>query len=163
LDPGLMIFGESVPVLGADGPIMGEIGRKKFEQIIAYGIRFIPQGNLFTVYGDEGLQNIYYKGPYGYINLEILPEVKGLVPYPAPTGDYWAWASRTQTGLWITENNSNPMELSPLFSGSPVWSQDGQGLYFFESNRLFISNAPQFSGGTLVVEIPGQEILGLVK
>lgn len=163
LEPGLMIFGESVPVLGADGPIMGEIGRKKFEQIIAYGLRFIPQGNLFTVYGDEGLQYIYYKGQYGYNSLEILPEVKGLVPYPSPTGDYWAWASRMNTGLWITENNSNPIELSPLFTGVPVWGQDGQTIYFFENNRLFSASAPQFSTETLVVEIPGEEILGLVK
>ncbi|MBW6473450.1 MAG: zinc-ribbon domain-containing protein [Anaerolineaceae bacterium] len=163
LDPGLMIFGESVPVLGADGPIMGEIGRKKFEQIIAYGIRFIPQGNLFTVYGDDGLPYIYYNGPYGYINLEILPEVKGLTPYPSPTGEYWAWASSMNTGLWITEKNSNPIELSPLFTGMPLWSQDGQTIYFFEINRLFSASAPQFSTGTLVVEIPGEQILSLVK
>ncbi len=163
LEIGLMIFGESVPVLGADGPISGEIGRKKFEQVTAYGIDFIPQGNLFTVYGDEGLQYIYYNGQYGYISLEIRPEVKGLIPYPSPTGDYWAWASPMNTGLWITENNSNPVELSPLFTGSPLWSQDGQGLYFFESNRLFLSSAPQFSGGTLVVEIPGQEILAIIQ
>jgi hypothetical protein len=158
-----MIFGESVPVLGADGPIMGEIGRKKFEQIIAYGIRFIPQGNLFTVYGDEGLPYIYYNGPYGYINLEILPEVKGLTPYPSPTGEYWVWSSSLNTGLWITEKNSNPIELSPLFTGMPLWSQDGQTIYFFENNRLFLASAPEFSTGTLVVEIPVGEILGLVK
>lgn len=163
LDPGLMIFGESVPILGADGPTIGEIGRKKFEQIIAYGISFIPQGNLFTVYGDEGLQYIYYKGQYGYNSLEILPEVKGLTPYPSPTGEYWAWASRMNTGLWITEKNSNPIELSPLFTGVPLWSLDGQIIYYFENNRIFSASAPEFSTGTLVVEIPVGEILGLVK
>ena len=67
----------------------------------------------------------------GTYSLEILPEVKGLMPYPSPTGDYWAWASRGQAGLWITENNSNPVELSPLFSGVPLWSQDGQNHLFF--------------------------------
>jgi hypothetical protein len=163
LDAGLMIFGESVPVLGADGPIAGKIGRKKFEQIIAYGVGFIPQGNLFTIYGDGGLQTIYYKGQYGYNSLEILPEVKGLTPSPSPTGDYWSWSSRVNPGLWITENNNNPVELSPIFTGAPLWSQDGQSLYFFEFNRLFLSSAPQFSGGTLVVEIPGQDILAIVK
>ena len=63
-------------------------------------------GNLFTVIGDEGPENIYYKGQYGYNSLEILPEVKGFVPYPSPTGDYWGWAFRNKTGIWITENNS---------------------------------------------------------
>ena len=163
LDVGLMIFGESVPVLGADGPIAGEIGFKKFEQMIAYDIGFIPVGNLFTVYGDAGLQTIYYKGQYGYNSLEILSEVKGLTPSPSPTGDYWSWSSRVNPGLWITENNSNPVDLSPIFNGTPLWSQDGQSLYFFEFNRLFLSSAPQFSGGTLVVEIPGQDILAIVK
>ena len=156
MDAGLRIFGE-----GIGYPIVGEIGVKKFEQLTAYGIGFIPQGNLFTIYGDEGLQTIYYDN--GKYNLNILAKVKGLTPYPAPTGDYWAWASRGKAGLWITENNSNPVELSPLFSGSPLWSQDGQSLYFFENNRLFLSSAPQFSGGKLVVQIPGQEILAIIK
>ncbi|HNT24647.1 MAG TPA: hypothetical protein PKM21_09795 [Anaerolineales bacterium] len=156
MDAGLRIFGE-----GIGYPIVGEIGIKKFEQLIAYGIGFIPQGNLFTVYGDEGLQTIYYDN--GNFSLNILPDVKGLTPYPSPTGDHWAWASRTQTGLWITENNSNPVELSSLFSGIPLWSQDGQTIYFFENNRLFSASAPQFSTGTLVVEISEEGILGLVK
>jgi hypothetical protein len=115
------------------------------------------------VYGDEGLPYIYYNGPYGYINLEILPEVKGLTPYPSPTGEYWVWSSSLNTGLWITEKNSNPIELSPLFTGMPLWSQDGQTIYFFENNRLFLASAPEFSTGTLVVEISGEQILGLVK
>ena len=145
LDGGLMIFGENVPVFGADGPIAGEIGFKKFEQVIAYGVGFIPAGNLFTVYGDAGLQTIYYKGQYGYNSLEIRPEVKGFVPYPAPNGDYWAWASRNKTGIWITENNSSPVELSTSFSGVPLWDQDEQTIYFFENNQLYSASAPQFT------------------
>jgi len=162
LDAGLMIFGESVPVLGADGPIIGEIGRKKFEQVIAYGIGFIPQGNLFAIYGDDGLQDIYYKGQYGYNSLEILPEVKGFVPYPSPTGEYWAWASRNKTGLWVTENNSNPVELSSSFSGVPQWSLDGQLIHFYENDQLFSASAPQY-GVNLIGEFPGEEILGVIK
>jgi hypothetical protein len=154
MDAGLRIFGE-----GVGYPIVGEIGIKKFEQMIAYGIRFIPQGNLFTVYADEGLQAIYYDQVY---SLKILPEVKGLTPKPSPTGEYWAWASTIGTGLWITEDNSNPIEVSRLFNGIPVWSEDGQTIYYFENNRLFSASAPQFSTGTLVVEI-SEEILGLVK
>ena len=155
MDIGLSIFGE-----GVGYPTVGDIGVKKFEELTVYGIGFIPHGNLFTLYGDEGLQYIYYNEVY---RLNILPEVKGLSPSPSPTGEYWAWASRTQAGLWITENNNNPNELSPFFSSVPVWSQDGQTIYFFEFNRLFSASAPQFSTGTLVVEIPAGEILGLVK
>jgi hypothetical protein len=155
MEAGVEIFGE-----GIGYPIVGEIGIKKFEQLNAYGIGFIPQGKLFTVYGDEGLQTIYDSENN---SLTILPAVKGLTPYPSPTGEYWAWASPTQAGLWITENNSNPVELSPLFSGIPLWSQDGQTIYFFENNRLFSASAPQFSTGTLVADISGEEILGLVK
>jgi hypothetical protein len=162
LDEGLMIFGESVPVLGADGPVAGEIGFKKFEQMIAYGVGFIPAGNLFILYGDGGLQTIYYKGQYGYNSLEILPEVSGFVPYPALTGDFWAWASRNKTGLWVTENNSNPVELSASFSGVPLWDQDGQILYFFENKNLYSARAPQFTAESLV-ELPWEEILGVIK
>lgn len=164
LEIGLMVFGEGVPVLGFDGPIPGEIGRKKYEEVTAYGLAFIPQGNIFTLYGDEGLDNIYYEEDYGwYITLDIPPEVKGFVPYPSSTGDYWAWASREKPGLWVTENNSNPIELSPLFTGVPLWKEDGQSLYYYEFSRLFISSAPEFGGGTLVVEIPGQDILAIIK
>ncbi len=157
---GLMIFGEAVPVLGADGPIIGEIGLKKFEEVTAYSIGFIPQGNLFTVYGEEGLQIIYYDNGKGRLN--ILPEVKGLVPYPSPGGDYWAWASRGQAGLWITENNSNPFEISPPFTGVPVWSLDGSTMYFIENDRIILASAPYFVP-ELLQEVPGAEIQGLVK
>jgi hypothetical protein len=154
MDAGVRIFGE-----GIGYPIVGEIGVKKFEQLIAYGIGFIPQGNLFTVYADEGLQAIYYDK---FSSLNILPEVKGLAPYPSPTGEHWAWASRIGTGLWITENNSNPVEVSSLFNGIPLWSPDGQTIYYFENDRLFSASAPQFGAGTLIVEL-SEDILGLVK
>ncbi len=155
MDAGLRIFGE-----GIGYPVAGDIGVKKYVQMEAYTIGFIPQGNLFTVYGDEGLQSIF--SDKGNFSVDILPEVKGLMPYPSPTGDHWAWASAIQSGLWITTNNHNPVELSSLFSGVPLWSQDGKAIYFFENNRIFTASAPEFDTGTLVVEIP-EEILGLVK
>ena len=156
-DAGLRIFGE-----GIGYPIVGEIGVNKFEELNVYNIGFIPQGNLFTFYGDEGLQYIYYKGAYGYGILEILPEVKGFVPYPSPTGDFWVWASRNKTGLWVTENNSKPVELSSNFSGVPLWSLDGQIIYFYENDQLFSANAPQYDVN-LLGEFPGEEILGVIK
>ena len=154
LDAGVHIFGE-----GIGFPTVGEIGIKKFEQLFIYDIVFRPQGNLFVLYADEGLQAIYYNK---FSSLNILPEVKGLAPYPSPTGEYWAWASRIGAGLWITEDNSNPVEVSSLFFGIPFWSEDGQTIYYYESNRLFSASAPQFSTRTLVVEL-SDEILGLVK
>ncbi len=131
--------------------------------MIAYDLAFIRQGNIYTLYGDDGLDNIYYEGDYGwYIILDILPEVKGFMPYPSSQGDYWAWASRDKPGLWVTENNSNPIELSPL-SLRTLWNEDGQSLYYYEFSRFFISSAPEFGGGTLVAEIPGQDILAIIK
>jgi WD40 repeat protein len=158
MQAGVYIFGEGMT------HIVGEIRAKKYEELDVYNFGFIPQGNLLTFYGDEGLQYIYYKTEHGwYGSLEILPEVKGFVPSPSPTGEYWAWASRNKTGLWVTEDNSNPVELSPTFSGVPLWSQGGQTLYYFENDRIFASSAPQFSRGVLVAEIPGAEILGIIK
>jgi WD40 repeat protein len=157
---GLMIFGEAVPVLGADGPIIGEFGFKKFEEVTAYSIGFNPQGNFFTIYGEGGLQNIYYDNGKGRLN--ILPEVKDLVPYPSPGGDYWAWASSWQAGLWITENNSNPFEISPPFTGRPVWSWDGKTMYFIENDRILLASSPYFVPEFLQ-EVPDAELQGLVK
>ena len=153
----MYIFGEGIGI-----PIVGEIGIKKFEQLNAYGVGFIPQGNLFTVYGDEGLQYIYQKNKYGYNSLEILPEVKGFVPYPSPTGDYWAWASRNKTGLWITEDNDQPVELSANFSGVPLWNQDGKLIYFYENDQLFSASVPKYNVN-LIGEFRGEEILGVIK
>jgi len=157
MQAGVWIFGE-----GIGFPIVGEIGVKKYEELNVYNFGFIPQGNLFTFYGDEGLQYIYYKGQYGYNSLEILPEVKDLVPYLSSTGDLWAWASRNQTGLWVTENNSNPLELSSSFNGVPLWSLDGQTIYFYENGQLFSANAPQYDVN-LIGEFPGEEIIGVIK
>ena len=90
------------------------------------------------------------------------PEVKGFVPYPSPTGDYWAWASRNKTGIWITENTSNPVELSTKLQRRTAEDQDGQTIYFFENYRLYSASAPQFTT-KLPVELPGEEILGVIK
>lgn len=155
LDAGLMLFGE-----GVGYPVAGEFGYKKFELLNAYTVSFIPQGNLFLIYGDDGQQFIFNDQ---LSNMEIPAEVSGFSPYASPTGEYWAWASRVQSGLWITERNLRPGELSPLFSGVPLWSQDGQTIYFYENNRLFSASAPQFDTGVLVVETGGDEILGLVR
>ena len=154
LDAGLMLFGE-----GVGYPVAGEFGYKKFELLNAYTIRFIPQGNLFLIFGDDGQPFIFNDQ---LSNMDIPAEVSGLSPYASPTGDNWAWSSHAQSGLWITERNMNPVELSALFSGVPLWSPDGQTIYFYEFNRLFSASAPQFDTGTLVVEVPG-DILGLVR
>ncbi len=149
-----MLFGE-----GVGYPVAGEFGYKKFELLNAYTVRFIPQGNLFLIFGDDGQPFIFNDQ---LSNMDIPAEVSGLAPYASPTGDNWAWSSHAQSGLWITERNMNPVELSALFSGVPLWSPDGQTIYFYEFNRLFSASAPQFDTGTLVVEVPG-DILGLVR
>ncbi len=164
LDNGLFIFGESVPVLGADGPIAGEIGLKKFEEVTAYSIGFIPQGNLFTAYEDEGLGHVYSNDGYGWVSLDIPPDVKGLKPYPGTEGSYWAWASyySGKPGLWITQNNSNPIQISSLFTGTPVWNQDGNTLYYIENDQLFRAQAPHFIP-ELMVEFPGIVLFSIVS
>lgn len=154
LDAGLMLFGE-----GVGYPVADEFGYKKFELLNAYTVRFIPQGNLFLIFGDDDQPFIFNDQ---LSNMDIPVEVSGLSPYASPTGDFWAWSSHAQNGLWVTERNMNPVELSPLFSGIPLWSPDGQTIYFYEFNRLFSASAPLFDTGTLVVEVPG-EILGLVR
>ncbi|NMC79570.1 MAG: hypothetical protein GYA59_09440 [Chloroflexi bacterium] len=145
LDPGLYTFGTD--------PL------KKFEPLPAYSIGFVPEGQLFTIFGDEGLQAIYDANGAA---VNILPEVKGLKPYPAPTGDFWAWASyySGKTGLWVTQNNADPIELSSLATSEPVWSRDGQTIYYVENNQLFSASAPDFSA-TLLLEVPNAEMLGV--
>jgi WD40 repeat protein len=156
MDAGLMTFGESVSLNGDNEHL------RKFEYVIAYNIEFVPEGELFAIYADEGLQNIYNSSG---APVTIPNEVIGLKPYPAPQQEkVWAWSSyySGKTGLWIVANQQAPMELSPLFSGAPAWSNDGQRLYFYESNRLLFAEAPQYEP-TSFVEIPGAEITALVK
>jgi hypothetical protein len=154
---GTYIFGESVPVNGDNEHI------RKFDQVIAYGVESLPQANLFAVYTDAGLDHLYdTNGSF----LTIPPEVLGLKPYPAPQANsLWAWFSyhSGKTGLWLSGGSlPAPLEISPLFSGAPAWSSDGQRLYFFEMDRLFYVESPEFDA-VLLVEIPGGEILNLVK
>ncbi len=157
MDLGVRIFGEGIGMTEDGG-----IGVNKFEQITVYGIDFIPQHNLFRMVGDEGLQTIFAKEQYGYSSLEIPSAVMGFMPYPSPVGDAWGWASRHMSGLWVTENNTNPLELSPTFSGVPLWSSDGETIYFFENNQLFSASAPQYAVDR-IGELPGEEILGVIK
>jgi len=147
LEPGTYIFGEGFPF-------------KKFEYILAYTIDFIPEGQLFAIYTDLGLEYIYQNN----MAVSIPPEVQGLKPFPSPDGRYWAWASYFSgtTGLWAAETNTNPVEISPFFTGTPVWSQDGQTIYFVEDGLLFSASAPDFQG-EILMEIPNGEMLGLVR
>lgn len=156
LTPGLMLFGE-----GIGYPAAGEIGYKKFEQLDAYTVSFIPQGNLFLVYGGDGQKFVFNDQ---LADMDIPSEVYQSTPYTSPGGAHWAWSSRSKKGLWVTiDRNKNPVELSSLFSGVPVWSANGESIYYYEFNRLFSASAPQFDRSTLVVEIAGEEIVGLVR
>ncbi len=129
LDPGLMIFGE-----GIGYPSAGDIGTKKFEQLDAYTVSFVPQGNFFVIYGYDAQQFIFDEN---FVNLEIPAEVVQFTPYAAPNGERWAWSSYLESGLWVTtEQHANPVKVSDVFSGVPLWSQDGQTIYFYEKNRF---------------------------
>ncbi|MEA4906024.1 MAG: hypothetical protein VB089_00300 [Anaerolineaceae bacterium] len=120
-----------------------------------YSISYIPQGELFAILGEGGLQEVYATDGSP---VNIPSEVAGLKPLPAPQGDYWAWASyySGKTGLWIT-GSASPLEISAQFTGDPVWSQDGQTLYYIEDNALYQASAPDFSPA-LLMEEPGIEL-----
>lgn len=148
LMPGLYTFGTHLPL-------------KKFIELEAYSIGFIPEAQLFTVYSDEGLQDIFDSSGAA---VKIPDEVRGLKPSPSPKGEYWAWASyhSGKTGLWITGNNANPIEISGLFSGTTLWSEDGQTLYFIENGSLFFTEAPHFTDIQSLRKVVG-EVQGMVK
>lgn len=156
LDAGLWIFGNDIGY-----PVVGEIGLKKFEQVQVYDIEFIDQSNLFTVYGDEGLLSIY-KGNDFY-RVDLFPEEQALTPYKSPNAENWAWASLVQSDLWFSDENNKAVELSTSSTGLPVWSADGQRLYFFENNRIFLVSAPGFDSRVLLAELPAEAIIALVR
>lgn len=156
LEFGLMLFGEEIGY-----PVAGEIGYKKFELIDAYTVSFLPKGNLFLVYGGDGQKFVFNDQ---LADMDIPAEVYQFTPYTSPGGANWAWSSRSKNGLWVTKDrNMNPVELSSLFSGVPLWSEDGESIYYYEFFRVFSATAPQFDRSTLVVEIAGEEIVGLVR
>ncbi len=84
--------------------------------------------------------------------------------YPAPTGDCLGVGvgHSGKTGLWVTKDNANPIELSSLATSEPVWSRDGQTIYYVENNQLFSASAPDFSA-TLLLEVPNAEMLGVTR
>jgi WD40 repeat protein len=147
LKPGLYRFGANLPL-------------SKLNDLEAYQIEFIGGANLYYVLVGGSPQNLFQEDGLA-INSPL--EVQGLKPYPSPTGEYWAWASSGggKTGLWVTKENTSPISLSPLFSGDPVWSTDGQTLYFIENNKINKASAPQFRV-ELLAEISG-DIWSLIQ
>jgi hypothetical protein len=137
---------------------MSDVGIKikKFEKINAYNVELLDSGNLFAVYTDEGLTHLFDVTGFP---ISIPNAVSGLKPFPSPNGNYWAWYPYygDNTALWITEQQSNPIQLSTTSSGNVIWSNDGGRLYFFEGNRIFYADAPDFSP-TLFTEIPDSQI-----
>jgi WD40 repeat protein len=154
-DFGTYVFGESMG--------MGDVGIKikKFEYINAYGVELLDPGNLFAIYTDEGLTHLFDTTGFP---ISIPNAVAGLKPFPSPTGAYWAWYPYygDNTGLMVTDNQSTLFELSASSSGNVVWRDDGNRLYFIESNRILAADAPDFSP-SIFAEIPVSEIFVIGK
>ncbi len=154
LDPGLRIFGE-----GIGYPAAGEIGTKKFEQLDAYTVSLFRR-EIFLSFMDMIVSNLFlmrtlliWKSRRKWFSLlPMLHQTELIGP-----------GLLAKSRLWVTtERNINPVGLSASFSGVPQWSQDGQTIYFFENNQLYLASAPQFNTKTLITEIGGVEIPGLI-
>lgn len=150
---GTYSFGESLGMGDASIKI------KKFEYINAYNVELLDPGNLFTIYTDEGLSHLFDETGFP---ISIPDGVAGLKPFPSPSGNYWAWYPYfgDNTGLWVTDNQMNVFELSATASGNVIWNQDGDTVYFFEDNRIFNAQAPDFSP-TLLTEILDSQIYAI--
>jgi WD40 repeat protein len=134
---------------------------KKFEYINAYNVELLDPGTLFAVYTDEGLAHLFDVTGFP---IEIPDAVTGLKPFPSPTDTYWAWFPYygDKTGLWITDNQNNLIELSSTSTGNVVWRDDGNRLYFIESNRILYADAPDFYPSAFA-EIPVSQINAIGK
>lgn len=154
-DYGTYCFGER---LGYGDPVTNF---KKFEYINAYNVELLDPGDHFAVYTDEGLTHLFDVTGFP---IAIPNAVSGLKPFPSPTGEYWAWYPYygDNTALWISEGQSNPIEISTTSSGNVVWSADGNRLYFFEGNQIFYADAPDFNP-TVFAEIPVSQIDAIGK
>ena len=110
----------------------------------AYQIIFNPEGGVFVFLPIDEKVAVYQ---HNDTPISILPEVAGLWPYPVSPDGYWVWASNSSTtvGLWVTNNNANPLEVSAHFRGKPAWSDDGQTIFYIEDNILYKASAPNFA------------------
>ena len=154
-EPGLYVFSEDMPF-------------KKFEKPDeeALYIDFIPEGNLFTIFGGaSGLQAIYDKN----LNSVTIPaQLEGLMPLPAPGGKYWAWVSYADfnPGLWVSGEGIDPVPLNTDYLSSefpdPVWNTSGDTLYYVMNNQVYAARGYGFAGEFLF-NFPAEEIRGLVK
>ena len=154
-DYGTYVFGESMG--------MEDVGVKikKFEYINALNVELLDPGDHFAVYTDEGLTHLFDNTGFP---IAIPNAVAGLKPFPSSRGDYWAWYPYygDNTSLWITEQQSNPIEISTSSSGNVLWGNDGGRLYFFEGNRIFYADAPDFIPAVFA-EIPVSQIYVIGK
>jgi hypothetical protein len=154
-DYGTYSFGESLGMNDAGIKI------KKFEYINAYGVELLDPGNLFAIYTEQGLSHLFDETGFP---IAIPSAVSGLKPFPSPTGDYWVWYPYygDSIGLWVTDDQSTVFELSATASGNVVWSNGGERVYFFETNRIFYADAPGFIP-TLFVDIPVNQVYAIGK
>jgi hypothetical protein len=156
LEPGLWLIEENI-----GQPVAGDFGVMRFDDSIAYAIEYIPQDSFFTIYGDNGIHSIYSDD--AIYSFDFFPEIKDLSPFPSPNSEYWAWASQIFSGLWVLDSDGNLFEISSDFTGIPLWSRDGERLYFYENDRILSAIAPDYETVTVFAELRGETLIGLVK
>ncbi|MBW8010230.1 MAG: hypothetical protein FVQ83_03165 [Chloroflexi bacterium] len=108
-------------------------------------VEWAPELGVFLLLTEDGIVTIEPSGvmwmlpaPANYISFE---RYEANLPVFAPDGQRWAF---NQEGVWI---GAPDMELRRIYEGDVdklTWSPDGQTLFFFNDDGIYLAFAPDF-------------------
>jgi len=117
-------------------------------------VQWNPLANLFFVHDSNGWGRAF--APDGAV-AEIPVVVRGLLPEVSAVSGLWAWATEGDDlpGLWISAPQTPPRKIFAAPASLPRWGADGQTLFFFNYNDLYVAYAPNFEPNLLTSFPPG--------
>ncbi|MEJ5201602.1 MAG: hypothetical protein WHV66_05150 [Anaerolineales bacterium] len=120
----------------------------------ADNVQWNPLASLFFVHDSNGWGRAF--APDGTM-ADIPAAVRGLLPEVSAVSGLWAWATKGDElpGLWISAPQTAPHKIFAAPASLPRWGPDGQTLFFFYRNDLYVAYGPRFEPNLLTSFPPG--------
>ena len=125
-----------------------------------YQVTWSPEANLFFVHGGGSVLAFTTTG-----EAVELPAAMDDLPLVAHGGSAWAWTGPDSHDLYVRFSGQEPRQVSGGYIFRPIWSPDGETLFFHSDGMLYLAQAPDFEPVWITdeLELDGDSLIAWVE